>query len=32
MLNIESQFMPDDDAAFVRVATDALIKESLGDG
>ena len=32
ILNIESQFMPDDDAAFVRVATDALIKESLGDG
>jgi hypothetical protein len=32
MLNIESQFMSDDDAAFVRVATDALIKESLEGG
>ena len=32
MLNIESQFVPGDDAAFVRVATDALINEGIGDG
>jgi hypothetical protein len=29
MLNIESQFTPEDDAAFVKTATDALIRESL---
>ena len=27
MLNIESQFVPGDDAAFVKLATDTLIKE-----
>ena len=27
MLNVESQFLPGDDAAYVKVATDALIKE-----
>ena len=30
MLNIESQFAPGDDAAFVKAATDALIKEAIG--
>ncbi|WP_325633903.1 hypothetical protein [Bradyrhizobium sp.] len=29
MLNIESQFLGGDDAAFVKAATDALIKEAL---
>jgi len=29
MLNIESQFTPGDAAAFVKAATDALIKEAL---
>ena len=29
MLNIESQLTPGDDAAFVRQATDALIKEGI---
>jgi hypothetical protein len=29
MLNIESQFLPGDDAAFVKAATDALIKEAI---
>jgi len=29
MLNIESQFLAGDDAAFVKAATDALIKEAL---
>jgi hypothetical protein len=29
MLNIESQFTPGDDAAFVKAATEALIKEAL---
>ena len=29
MLNIESQFLAGDDAAFVNAATDALIKEAL---
>jgi hypothetical protein len=28
MLNIESQFLPGDDAAFVKAATDDLIKEA----
>jgi hypothetical protein len=28
MLNIESQFAPGDDAAFVKAATDALIREA----
>jgi hypothetical protein len=32
MLNIESQFVSGDDAAFVKVATDALINEGIGDG
>jgi len=30
MLNIESQFTPGDDAAFVKAATEALIKEAIG--
>jgi hypothetical protein len=29
MLNIESQFMPGEEAAFVKAATDALMKEGL---
>jgi hypothetical protein len=29
MLNIESQFLDGDDAAFVKAATDVLIKEAL---
>jgi hypothetical protein len=29
MLNIESQFVPGDDAAVVKAATDALIKEAM---
>jgi len=28
MLNIESQFLPGDDASFVKAATDALIREA----
>jgi len=28
MLNIESQFMPGEDALFVKLATDALIREA----
>jgi hypothetical protein len=30
MLNIESQFAPGDDAAVVKAATEALIKEAIG--
>jgi hypothetical protein len=30
LLNIESQLTPSDDAAFVKKATDALIKEGIG--
>ena len=30
LLNIESQLTPSDDAAFVKQATDALIKEGIG--
>jgi hypothetical protein len=29
LLNIESQFAPGDDAAFVKAATDALIKKAM---
>jgi hypothetical protein len=32
MLNIESQFVAGDEAAFVRVATDALINEGIEAG
>ncbi|MGA8902548.1 MAG: hypothetical protein WB528_24125 [Bradyrhizobium sp.] len=32
MLNVESQFLPGDDAAYVKAATDALIKEAVRKG